>query len=83
MSWVETLPRSQQDRFMAVWFAHGASYLLGVAGGPVLILRIWLKRLRPQLLPALPRTGLEIVRALVLFAVLAMILWLRFWRSAQ
>jgi hypothetical protein len=82
-SWVETLSRAQQDRFMAVWFAHAASYLCGLVGAAIVILRIWLKRGRPRLLPFFPRTGLEILRALVLLAVLALILWLRLWRSAE
>ena len=80
---VETLSRAQQDRFMAVWFAHAASYLFGVVGAAVLILRIWLKRGRPRLLPLFPRTGLEILRALVLLAVLVIIVSWRLLRSAE
>ena len=49
-SWVDLLPRSQQNRFMAVWFAHGASYLFGFVAGGVLIFRIWNERHRPRLL---------------------------------
>jgi hypothetical protein len=30
------IPENQHDRFMAVWFAHGASYLVGLAGGALL-----------------------------------------------
>lgn len=81
--WVETLSRAQQDRFIAVWFAHAASYLFGVVGAGGLILRIWFKRGRPRLLPLLPRTGLQILRLLVLLAVFVVILSLRLLRSAE
>ena len=82
-SWVETLSPAQQDRFMAVWYAHAASYLCGVVGAGALILRIWLKRRRPRLLPLLPRSGWEILRALLLLAVFVIILSLRLLRSAE
>jgi hypothetical protein len=78
--WVSKLSRSQQDRFIAVWFAHAASYLFGLVGGGVLILRIWNRRQRPRLLPTVPRTRFEIARALLLVAILAFILWLRLFR---
>jgi hypothetical protein len=81
--WVATLSRAQQDRFMAVWFAHAASYLFGVVSAAVLILRIWLKRGRPRLLPFFPRSGLEILRLLLLLAVFVIILSLRLLRSAE
>jgi hypothetical protein len=32
----EVLRAQQHDRFMAVWFAHGASYLVGLGGGALL-----------------------------------------------
>jgi hypothetical protein len=82
-AWVETLSRAQQDRFMAVWFAHAASYLFGVVGAAVLILRIWLKRGRPRLLPLFPRTGLEILRLFFLLAVLVIIVSWRLLRLAE
>jgi hypothetical protein len=81
--WVELLSPSQRDRFMAVWFAHGASYILGVVGGGALILRIWLERKRPRLLPLVPRTGLELLRLLVVVAILAMALWWRLLRTTE
>jgi hypothetical protein len=82
-AWVERLPRAQQDRFMAVWFAHGASYLFGLAGGGVLIVRIWNRRQRPRILTILPQTKIGIVRAALAVAVLVAIVWLRFIRSAD
>jgi hypothetical protein len=39
---------SRRDRFMAVWFAHGASYLTGLTGGTFLTLHIWNQRGRPE-----------------------------------
>jgi hypothetical protein len=79
--WVGLLPRSQRDRFMAVWFAHGASNLFGLVGGAVLILRIWHRRQRPRLLALSPRSTTEIIRAVLLLAILGAIVWLRWFRS--
>ena len=55
-SLAELVPRGQHDRFMAVWFAHGASYFVGIAGGLLIILRIWRQRGRPSVITILPRT---------------------------
>ncbi len=75
------IPESRYDRFMAVWFAHGASYLVGLAGSGILILRIWIERGRPRVLGLFPRTRLEIIRAAALLAVVAWVVWLRFFRA--
>jgi hypothetical protein len=75
------IPSARHDRFMAVWFAHGASYLVGLAGGTFLILRLWLQRGKPQVFALIPRTPSAIVRALTLAVVVAVILYLRFTRS--
>ncbi len=69
-AWVGLLPRSQQDRFMAVWFAHGASYLFGLVGGAVLIFRIWNRRQKPRLFALYPRSRMAIIRAVLVFAML-------------
>jgi hypothetical protein len=82
-AWVEALPRSQQDRFMAVWFAHGASYLFGVVGGAVLIFWIWNRRQRPRLFTILPHSRLELIRAMLVSAILVAIVWLRWIRSPR
>jgi hypothetical protein len=79
--WVGLLPRSQQDRFMAVWFAHGASYLFGLVGGAVLIFRVWNRRQRPRLLALFPRSTTEIIRAALVVAIFGAIIWLRWFRS--
>jgi hypothetical protein len=82
-AWVETLPRSQQNRFIAVWFAHSASYLVGFVAGGVLIFRIWDHRQRPRLLTVLPQTKIGVVRAALAVAALVAIIWLRFIRAAR
>jgi hypothetical protein len=79
--WVGLLPRTQQDRFMAVWFAHGASYLFGLVGGAVLIFRVWNRRQRPRLLALFPRSTTEIIRAALVMAIFGAIIWLRWFRS--
>lgn len=38
------LPAERQSRFMADWWAHSASYLVGTTGGLVLCIQIYLKR---------------------------------------
>ena len=75
------IPPASHDRFMAVWFAHGASYLAGLTGGAILILRIWRERGKPRVLALIPRTPLAIARSLVLAAVVAVVFYLRFARS--
>ncbi len=35
---------SQQNRFMAAWWAHGASYVVGIVGGLGLIVSAWRMR---------------------------------------
>ncbi len=77
-SFRELVPVSQRDRFMAVWFAHAASYLVGLAGSSLVIFRIWLRRGKPRVLSAVPRTRGEIIRALILAAIAATVVWLRF-----
>jgi hypothetical protein len=72
------VPSDHHHRFMAVWFAHGASYLVGVTGGLLLIFRIWRERGRPRVLSVFPRTRAAVVRAVILIAIAALIIWLRF-----
>jgi len=77
----ELIPPSHYHRFMAVWFAHGVSYLVGLAGASFIILRIWSARGRPRVLSVLPRTKGAVIRALVLAAIAALIVWFRFAKS--
>jgi hypothetical protein len=74
----ELIPSSQYHRFMAVWFAHGASYLVGLTGSALVILRIWWARGRPHVLSIVPRTKGAIIRALIVAAIGALIAWFRF-----
>ncbi len=75
--WVRTIPLSQDDRFMAVWFPHGASYLLGIVGGTFLILRIWNQRFRPRIISIFPHGTFNQLRAASLLVVLCVIAWRR------
>jgi hypothetical protein len=75
------IPLAKHDLFMAVWFAHGASYLSGLAGGAYLIVSIWNRRGRPRVIALVPRSRGELIRALMICAVGAVIFYLRFIRS--
>jgi hypothetical protein len=75
---VHLVPPDHHHRFMAVWFVHGASYLVGVTGGSLLIYRTWRERGRPRVLTVFPRTRAAVVRAVILIAIAALIIWFRF-----
>ena len=72
------LPAQQHDRFMAVWFAHGASYLVGLAGGALLCFNVWRARGRPSVISLFPHTRAAALRVGLLAAVAAYIVWLWF-----
>jgi hypothetical protein len=40
------ITESQHNRFIAAWWAHGASYASGILGAGTLIVVMWLKRRR-------------------------------------
>jgi len=80
-AFTDLISPSRRDRFMAVWFAHCASYFTGLTGGTFLILRIWNQRGRPRVLTLIPRTKLEIIRALILAALVVLVVYLRFVRT--
>ena len=77
-AFAEMIPETQVHRFMAVWFAHGASYLVGLGGGSLLCFRIWRARGCPYVISVFPRTRLAGVRAALVFIAAALILWVRF-----
>jgi hypothetical protein len=77
----EIVPFNQHHRFMAVWFVHGASYLVGVTGGSFVILRIWWERGKPRVLSIIPRTKGEIIRALIVAVIGTLVVWFRFAKS--
>ncbi len=72
------IPANQHDYFMAVWFAHCTSYLIGLGGGALLCFRIWQRRGRPSIIPLYPRTRAAAIRAGCLAAVTIFIIWRRF-----
>lgn len=72
------IPEARHHRFMAAWFAHGASYLVGLSGGGGLCFRIWKERGRPRVLSVFPRTRGAALRAMAVAALAAAILWMRF-----
>lgn len=73
-----TIPSAHHHRFAAAWFAHMASYGVGLIGAGFLIHGIWHQRGRPVVLPILPKTRAARLRAALLIAFAAYILWLRF-----
>jgi hypothetical protein len=78
---VAAIPAHRHDRFMAVWFAHCASYLIGLSGAALLCFRIWQIRGRPSVIPLLPRTRAAAIRAACLAALAVFIVWSRFYAS--
>jgi hypothetical protein len=72
----EADPSMDRNRFMAAWFAHLASYVLGGAGGILLLLRFWRECGRPHVLALFPDNKSGVVRAVVLSTcVVALIYW--------
>jgi hypothetical protein len=76
----DLIPASRHDRFMAVWFAHAASYLVGLAGGLAVIGRLWRARGRPRIFSIFPRSKGAIIRTLILAAAAAFVVWIRFFK---
>ena len=73
------IPADRHDGFMAVWFAHMASYLVGFAGSAVLIAQIWRARGKPLVLSSYPRNPLGILRAVLITVAVALVVWWRFF----
>ncbi len=67
---VTLIPADHHDRFMAVWFAHNTSYLVGFGGAGIWIFRLWRERGKPRVLSPLPRTKWAVARALTLAAII-------------
>ena len=65
------------DRFMAVWFAHNTSYLVGFGGAGTWIFRLWREREKPRILSPLPRTKWAVARALTLTAIIIVVVYHR------
>lgn len=75
------IPPAHHIPFMAVWFAHGASYLAGIGGGAFLIFRIWTERGRPRVMTLAPNSPASIIRAVAIIAIATVIIYFRFRRS--
>ena len=75
----EVIPAPRHDRFIAVWFAHLASYLVGFTGSALLIGRVWKERGKPLVLALYPRNGWGILRAVVIGTIVSLIVWWRFF----
>jgi hypothetical protein len=75
------IPLSHHDRFVGVWFAHLASYAVGLTGSAWLIFQVWRERGRPYLIGIWPRTRKGTLRALVLTLLVVLALWWRLRRG--
>lgn len=79
-SLARSLPAGIHDRFLAVWCAHVASYLVGIIGAATLCYRTWQARGRPAVISLFPRNRLEAFRAAGLAALAIYAVWHRFGR---
>ena len=77
-AFAELVPPGRHDRFMAVWFVHGASYVVGLVGAAFLILQIWRARGCPRVLSLVPHSKAGVVRAVILAVITVLIAWFRF-----
>ncbi len=53
------IPTGHQNRFIGVWFAHLASYAVGLTGSGWVIFQVWRERGRPAVIGIWPRTRKE------------------------
>ncbi|MGA3171207.1 MAG: hypothetical protein ABSE62_09345 [Chthoniobacteraceae bacterium] len=81
LEFAQSVAPQHHDRFMAVWFAHAASYIAGLTGGILLIVHIWRLRGKPRVLTVVPRTGGALIRALILTALAILVLYIRLVHS--
>lgn len=72
-----TIPKPHHHRFMAVWFAHGASYIVGFSGGALLCFRVWRARGSPSVIALVPRTRAAVIRAAFIVALTVYVIWFR------
>lgn len=80
-AWADEIPLEKHHRFMAAWFAHGASYFIGSVGGAFFCWQIWKRRGRPRVIAVVPQTRGDVVRAAAVLLLAALVLWWRFGRS--
>ncbi len=77
-SLARAIPVRLHDRFLAVWCAHLASYLVGLTGASALCFRTWRARGRPAVLSLFPRNRMQAARAMVLAVITIYVVWHRF-----
>ena len=77
LSLASAIPANHHELFMAAWFAHGASYFVGLFGATLVCFHIWKTRGRPRVLSFLPRTPAGRLRVIFLTIILVWILWAR------
>jgi hypothetical protein len=65
------------DRFVAVWFAHMASYAVGISGGILLLLWLWRQQGRPHVLALYPASNGGVLRAGILVACVFALIYCR------
>jgi hypothetical protein len=80
LPWSMSLSAEHQARFAGVWWAHSASYLFGLGGGVVLIVRVWVHRGRPVIIRLVPSDRAGLWRVVALFVILGYVVWSRFYR---
>lgn len=74
------IPPSGHARFVAVWFAHMASYAVGFLGTGIWLNSFWRQRGRPPVLSPLPRSRAARLRVALLFAIIVLVCYVRFVR---
>ncbi|MGV3532857.1 MAG: hypothetical protein ACO1QR_10845, partial [Chthoniobacteraceae bacterium] len=80
-AWADEIPLEKHHRFMAAWFAHGASYVVGSVGGALFCWQIWRRRGRPHVIAVVPQSRGAVLRVAVVMLLAALVLWMRFGRS--
>ena len=71
------IPTDHHHRFMAVWFAHGASYLVGLTGSALVCFQIWRARGRPSVISLLPQTRAAAIRSALIAVAVLLLIWFR------
>ena len=77
-NFAEAIPTNRHDRFVAVWFMHLASYIVGFGGGSFLCYSVWKERGKPAVIALLPNSPAATMRAIFLIIIAVFILWIRF-----
>ena len=79
LAFIGVIPEVRHPVFMSVWFAHIASYAVGIAGAVWLIFSVWRNRGRPATFKFLPATPSAVGRATILGFGAGVVVWHRFF----